>query len=128
MLNAIRVTYSSVCPPSQPIIVIITRSHLISPEPQSSAPAPHLILITPTFISTSTRAFLVQSRSDTIGLTHCFSPLSLYIIHSLTFCVIPSVLSSSSVLLIACPSSSTHPGFPAVVPSTISWNYRTPPV
>ncbi len=57
MLNAIRVTYSSVCPPSQPIIVIITRPHLISPEPQSSATAPHLILITPTFISTSTRAF-----------------------------------------------------------------------
>ncbi len=51
------VTYSSVCPPTtQPIIIVITRPHLISPEPQSSAPAPHLILITPTFISTSTRA------------------------------------------------------------------------
>ncbi len=39
----VTVTYSSVCPPTQPIIVIITRPHLISPEPQSSAPAPHLL-------------------------------------------------------------------------------------
>ncbi len=46
------VTYSSVCPPSQPIIIVITRPNLSSPEPQSSTPAPHLILITSRYLST----------------------------------------------------------------------------
>ncbi len=112
--------HGSVCPPTQPIIIIITRPHLISPEPQSSAPAPYLILITPILHkhqhqSTSSSS-LVQSRSDTIGLTLSVLPIDCaLLLKLLTLCVIPSVLSLSSVLLIILPSSSTSPGFPAVV-------------
>jgi len=96
-----------------------TRPHLISPEPQSSTPARHLILITSAFIKTSTRALLrpVQSRLDTVGLSHhaiwlLFSELYLL----LTFCVILSVSSSSSVLLLSDTSSCSSPDYPASVP------------
>ncbi len=61
--------HGSVFPPTQPIIIIITRPHLISPEPQSSAPAPHLILITSAFINTSTStssSSLVQTPLDSL--------------------------------------------------------------
>ncbi len=55
--NAInKMHLSRICLSSYPANLTHTRPHLISPEPQSSAPAPHLILITPTFINTSTRA------------------------------------------------------------------------
>ncbi len=65
--------------------------------------------------STSTHKHQHQSTSSSslIGLTHWFSPLSsLLLIHSLNFCVIPSLLSSSSVLLIAYLSSSTQSRIP----------------
>ncbi len=52
-----------------PIIIIITRPHLSSPEPQSSTPAPHLILITSRYLSTllssiDRRISLIEHRTQ----------------------------------------------------------------
>ncbi len=94
-----------------------THLHLISPEPQSSTPARHLILITSAFINTSTRALLrpVSSR-------HCWTltPFHLIVIIQVILityllCLL-SVSSSSSVLLLSDTSSCSSPEYPASVP------------
>ncbi len=78
-----------------PIIIIITRPHLSSPEPQSSTPAPHLILITSRYLST-----LLSSVDRRISLIEHWTlapdhlPFSSVIIINKTYS--PSLLVSQS--------------------------------
>ncbi len=92
-----------------------TRLHLISPEPQSSTTARHLILITSAFINTSTRALLrpVSSR-------HCWTLTPFHLIVIIQVILITYLLCHPQCfLLVLCPPPLRHIllfQYPASVP------------